>query len=95
MHIISQKRIWEAQELFHETANALDGWYRVMNRNKFFNFNELKKSWGSVDKVGSLYIFDIGGNKLRLISNIHFNRQKIYIRNILTHVEYDKGLWKK
>ena len=95
MHIISQKRIWEAQKLFHEAASALDGWYRVVSKNKFCNFSELKKTWGSVDKVGNLYVFDIGGNKFRLISNIHFNRQKIYIRHILTHSEYDKGFWKK
>jgi len=54
------------------------------------------KSFNSVDvdKVESSYVFDIGGNKLRLIANIHFNRQKIYIRHVLTHKEYDKGDWK-
>ena len=45
-------------------------------------------------KIGNLYIFDLGGNKLRLIASIHFNRQKIYIRHILTHKEYDKGDWR-
>ena len=40
------------------------------------------------------YVFDIGGNKLRLIASIHFNRQKLYIRHILTHKEYDKGKWR-
>lgn len=93
MHIITQQRIWEAKRKYPEAKSALDGWYRVMKQNRFNNFSELKRSFNSVDKVGSVYIFDIGGNKLRLIANIHFNRQKIYIRYVLTHKEYDKGNW--
>ncbi len=95
MHIISQKHIWTAKRAFPKAANALDGWYRIISKNKFNNFTELKRTFGSADKVGNLYIFDVGGNKLRLIASIHFNRQKVYIRHILTHKEYDKRLWKK
>ncbi len=47
-----------------------------------------------MDKVNNLFIFNIGGNKLRLIASIHFNRQKIYIRHILTHKEYDEEKWR-
>ncbi len=94
MHIITQKRIWEAKKEFPNCANALDGWYRVIRKNKFGNFSELKKTFNSVDKINDLYVFDIGGNKLRLIANIHFFRQKLYVRNVLTHKEYEKGNWK-
>ena len=93
MHIITKKRIIEAKHIFLECNSALDGWYRIISRNKFDNFSELKKVFNSVDKVGSLYVFNIGGNKLRLIASIHFNRQKIYIRNILTHKEYAEKQW--
>ena len=95
MHVITQQRIWKAKELYKEAANALDGWYRTMAKNYFSSFAQLKEVFGSVDKVGDNYVFDIGGNKLRLIASIHFNRQKVYIRDILTHTEYDKGKWKK
>ena len=94
MHIITQKRIWEAKKKHPESANALDGWYRIIKKNQFITFAELKKSFNSVDKVKDVYIFDIGGNKLRLIATIHFQRQKVYIRDILTHKEYDKNNWK-
>jgi mRNA interferase HigB len=95
MHIISQKRIWDAMEKYPESASALEGWYRVMKKNHFDCFATLKKTFNSVDKVDNLYVFNIGGNKLRLIANIHFFRLKIYIRDILTHREYDKDMWKK
>lgn len=94
MHIITQKRIWDAKKKYPESANALDGWYRIIKLNQFKNYSELKKCFNSVDKVDEKFVFDVGRNKLRLIAIIHFQRQKIYIKNILSHKEYDKGNWK-
>lgn len=94
MHVITQKRIWEAKEKYGECASALDGWYRVIKNNSYNNYAELKRSFNSVDKVNDHYVFNIGGNKLRLITYIHFLRQKVYIESIITHKEYDKNTWK-
>lgn len=94
MHVITKKRIVEARIAYPNCASALDAWYSVISKNNFFNFAELKQTFNSADKVGNLYVFDIGGNKLRLIASIHFNRQKIYIRSILSHKEYDTGNWR-
>ena len=94
MHIITKKRITEAPKLYPESESALAGWLRIVEENEFKSFANLKASFNTVDKVEHLYVFDIGGNKLRLIASIHFNRQKLYIRHILTHKEYDKGKWR-
>lgn len=94
VHVITKKRIIEAKVAFPESACSLDGWYRVISKNSFHHFADLKKFFGAVDKVGNLYVFDIGGNKVRLIVSIHFNRQRVYIRHILSHAAYDKGNWK-
>jgi len=40
-------------------------------------------------------VFNIGGNKVRLVAAIHFNRNKLYVRHVLSHAEYDKGKWKE
>ena len=45
---------------------------------------------GNHAKVADFYIFDIGGDKFRLIAAAHFNVQKLYVRHIFTHKEYDK-----
>ncbi|MES2217941.1 MAG: type II toxin-antitoxin system HigB family toxin [Pseudomonadota bacterium] len=95
MHIITKKRIKEVKVLFPECASSLDGWYQVICKNNFKNFAELRMFFNTIDRVGNLYVFDIGGNKLRIIASIHFNRQRLYIRNILSHIDYDKGKWKK
>jgi mRNA interferase HigB len=81
--------------LFPQCASALVGWLKVLEQNDFKIFSDLKVTVNSVDKVGHLYVFDIGGNKLRLMASIHSNRQKLYIRHILPHQEYDKNKWKE
>jgi mRNA interferase HigB len=48
----------------------------------------------SADQVGKCTVFNIGGNKVRLIAVIHYNRHKIYIRHVLTPAEYDRDKWK-
>jgi mRNA interferase HigB len=95
MRIISYKKIKEAQQTHPETSTALEGWYRLIAKNDFGNFAELKSVFKSVDKVEDRYVFNIGGNKLRLIAIIQFDRRKVYIKHILTHKEYDLTKWKK
>ena len=51
--------------------------------------------FASADNVEGLTVLDIGGNKFRLITSIHYNRRKVYIRAVLTHAEYDRGTWKR
>lgn len=66
-----------------------------MEQATFINFDALRLTFPSADKVGDLVVFNIGGNKYRLIASIHFNHGKVYVWHILTHREYDEGAWKK
>lgn len=72
----------------------LQGWRRVIEKNHFAHWAELKAAFNTVDKVGDLAVFDIGGNKYRLIAYIRFVAQVVYIKAVLTHQDYDKGAWK-
>jgi mRNA interferase HigB len=94
MHILSRKALREFSQRHPDSKIALDTWFHILNTNQFENFNTLRQVFASADKVGNLIVFNIGGNKYRLIASIHFNRQKVYIRHILTHTEYDRGSWK-
>ena len=76
-------------------ATALESWYRIVKHTNFNTFAELRQTFSSVDQVGKLTVFNIGGNKARLIAAIHYNSHRIYIRSILTHTEYDKEGWKE
>jgi len=94
MHIITHRRIVAAARTHKDCATALNQWYRVAKKAEVENFAQLRTLFRGVDKVDDLYVFNIGGNKLRLIAAIHFNRGKLFIREVLTHKEYDKGAWK-
>lgn len=56
---------------------------------KVEDFNALKAAFGSVDYVAPFMVFDIGGNRFRIIAAIHYNRQKLYIRRVYARAEYD------
>ena len=95
MRVISNSAL-RAFAATHPNAELpLQGWRRVIEKNRFANWAELKAAFNAVDKVGELAVFDIGGNKYRLITAIHFNRGKVYLRHVLTHAEYDRGAWKR
>jgi mRNA interferase HigB len=95
MHVITRKRLNEFAKIHPDTKNALAQWYQLVKANEFSSFIELREMFPSADKVGKLTVFNIGGNKVRLIAAIHYNRQKIYIRAVLTHPEYDQGKWQE
>jgi mRNA interferase HigB len=95
MHIITRKRLNQFATTHPETKNALAQWYQLVKQNEFSSFIELRATFPSADQVNQLTVFNIGGNKVRLIAAIHYNRKKVYIRAVLTHKEYDEGRWKK
>ena len=94
MHIITRKRLLAFATKHPEAASALDHWYRMMKRHSFENFAALRSKFPSADQVGKVMVFNIGGNKARLIAAVHYNRRKVFIRHVLTHAEYDQNKWK-
>ncbi|MEM7114780.1 MAG: type II toxin-antitoxin system HigB family toxin [Chloroflexota bacterium] len=95
MHIITRKRLNEFAEKHPDAKAGLEHWYANIKGESFDTFVELRAMFAHADQVGKLTVFNIGGNKARLIAAIHYNRRKVYIRAILTHAEYDKSKWKE
>ena len=94
MKIISNSALRVFARLHPQADEPLQGWRRVIEKNRFGHWAELKATFNAVDKVGELTVFDIGGNKYRLIAYIRFEKQIVYIKAVLTHQDYDKGAWK-
>ena len=91
MRIVTYKRIREFVELYPDSENALNFWYHTVSAKKWNNINELREDFNNVDYVGNhRFVFNIKGNKYRLVSIISFMSQKVYIRFIGTHSVYDK-----
>ena len=66
-----------------------------MRLNSYKHYNELKQTFGSADYVKPYTVFNISGNKYRLISLIAYATTTVGVENVLTHAEYDKGKWRK
>ncbi|AEG31309.1 type II toxin-antitoxin system HigB family toxin [Thiomicrospira cyclica] len=94
MRIISNRALVEFAQTHPQAQSVLQGWRQVIEKNSFANWAQLKKTFNSVDKVADLAVFDVGGNKYRIIAYIRFEKQILYIKAVLTHSEYDKGAWK-
>jgi len=95
MHVITRKRLNEFAKKHPSTTASLAHWYAIMRKSRFANFAQLRATFPHADQVGKFTVFNIGGNKVRLIAAVHYNRNKIYIRHVLTHQEYDTGTWRK
>ena len=95
MHVITRRRLREFAEKHKDAEEPLSVWFKLMSTRDFGSFSELQRVFGSIDKVGKFTVFDVGGNKFRLIAAIHYNRKKVYIRHVLTHAEYDREKWKE
>lgn len=91
MRIVTFKRIQEFSEKHSDAQSALNIWYHTTVSKTWKNLAEIKLTFNSVDYVGNnRYVFNIKGNNYRLIAIISFNAQKVYIRFIGTHADYDK-----
>lgn len=95
MHIITRKRLNVYARTHPHALPGLTHWYRTLKPATVHSFAALRQLFPHADQVGRLTVFNIGGNTARLVTAIHYNRQKIYIRAVLTHEEYDRGTWKE
>ncbi|WP_431323408.1 type II toxin-antitoxin system HigB family toxin [Rhizobium sp. YTU87027] len=74
-----------------ETAEAaMTEWYATASKASWASFSELKKTFNSADIVaGNKVIFDVGGNKYRIVGLVAFRSQRIYVLFVGTHAQYD------
>ena len=85
MHVITRKRLNEFANEYPETRTALANWYSSVKRINSSSFPNLKLMFPTADQVKKLTVFNVGGNKVRVVAAIHYNRRRIYIRAVLTH----------
>jgi mRNA interferase HigB len=90
MHVISFKTLREYAEIHADCQEPLSNWYKVCSKAKWSNLVEVQKIFPKAEAVGNFTVFNIKGNKYRLIVSIDYEWELIYIKYILTYAEYDK-----
>lgn len=93
MRIISERKLREFWQQYPESENAMREWIKIVRLADWNNFSDVRKTFNHADIYGGCTIFDVGGNKYRIIGKIAFQHKIVYIRFVLTHREYDEKKW--
>jgi len=91
MHIVSRKPLRAFSEKHPQAKGPLDAWFSEVSHAEWTSFVDVRARYGSADVVaGNRVIFNIGGNKYRLVVKIAYKCGKVFVRFVGTHDEYDK-----
>ncbi|MBI3972945.1 MAG: type II toxin-antitoxin system HigB family toxin [Chloroflexi bacterium] len=94
MRVISRRRLREFWQVHPRGEVSLRSWYKVVSAASWREFTELRHSFPSADQVGRLVVFNIAGNRYRLTALVDYGWQKVFVRRVMTHEEYNEGGWK-
>lgn len=89
MNVIAPRTLAAFWAQHPEAEEPLRAWLRQVQRSAYRNFADVRADYGSADWVAGLVVFNVGGNKFRLIVSANFQYQTLYIKHVLTHAEYD------
>jgi mRNA interferase HigB len=99
MRVISKSRLKDFWEMpAHTDAEGpLLAWYQHVSDKSvdWRNWADMKRDFATASAVGNCTVFNIAGNKYRLVARIIYRVHKIFILKIMGHLEYDKGTWKR
>ena len=103
MNVISRGKLrafYEAKPERRRHATAFDNWFKLTRKARWQTFQDVKALFGQTDVATdtksrrTATIFDIGGNKYRIVTLIDYARQTVLITHVMDHKDYDKGRWK-
>jgi mRNA interferase HigB len=95
LRVISHRAIVDFGRTHTDSLAPLNAWYHTTLRAEWRNFAELREVFPHADQVDRCTVFNIGGNKYRLIARVNYETQKAFVLKILTHPEYTRGAWKR
>ncbi|GMU22984.1 MAG: hypothetical protein AMXMBFR13_30680 [Phycisphaerae bacterium] len=99
MHVISRRRLREFAAGRPDSETPLDDWYRTASKAKWQSINDVRRVYPHADAVtvasgNDVTVFNVAGNKYRLVTAIHYDAQRVYVLKVMTHAEYNKDKWK-
>ncbi len=73
-----------------DAKRAIEAWIKVVEEAEWNNLMVVRQTYPSADYVKGKTVFNIKGNRYRLITVIDYSLQLVVYENFLTHAEYDK-----
>ena len=83
------REFWESKPQYADSEDALTAWHAICRRAQWQSPAEVKATFRSASFVRSNVVFNIAGNKYRLVVNISYSRQAIFVKFVGTHEQYD------
>lgn len=93
MWVVSLRRLREFWTVHPRAELFLRSWHDQVCAAEWENFAALRATFPSADVVGNCTVFNVGGNKFRLIARVFFRSHKVYVLRVMTHAEYDREDW--
>lgn len=84
----------KACKTYPDAASRLGTWKIAAEQASWASLNDIRKTWRDTDTVNGKTVFNIRGNNYRLICQINYRSQTVFIHGVLTHAEYDREGWK-
>lgn len=94
VRLIAIKNLREAATIYPDVAIVIEDFYQILKAASWQNLEEVKQSFASAEAVGNFTVFNIKGNRYRLILYINYQKQIAFFKYFLTHAHYDKDKWK-
>jgi mRNA interferase HigB len=95
MRIIKRGALEQFWQKLPDAKASLESWYAVVRSANWRTPADLKQVYHSADLVGRRTVFNVAGNKYRLIARVNYTAQIVFVLHLLTHSEYDQGTWKQ
>jgi mRNA interferase HigB len=94
VHLISAGKLKEAASKYSDAVEIVKNFARKIEFSEWQNLIEVQSDYRTAEAVGNFTVFNIKGNRYRLILSIDYEAQVAYFKYFLTHAEYDKDEWK-
>ncbi len=94
MHLISIGNLKEASASYPNVEKVIENLYTKVENSTWQNLLDVQEDYRDAEAVGNFTVFNIKGNKYRLIVGINYGKQVVYFKYFLTHAEYNKDHWK-
>jgi mRNA interferase HigB len=92
VRVISRKRLRQFWADHPDATGPLSAWYKIARKADWAGFADIRRF--AADAVGRCVVFNIGGNKYRLVVRVHYTSHRVYVVGVYTHREYDEDKWK-
>src|SRR5438270_694920 len=95
MNVISKRGLLGCAVQHRDALAVLMHWHKVARAAKWSHLAEVRRDFPSADQVGKVLIFDVKGNAYRLVTCVDYAKQRVFVKALMTHAEYDRKGWMK